>query len=182
MRCFLQRIIMLERTWLKWWYSSLALVLALAGVGCGNGAERSQEDNAKVISLTPLFTGFDCDFGKDEPCLWTWEGDNFTDALVGSGIWPGQNGFYRMNGKDIGHYHMLSKAKGEVFFGPKQDSSGLDSGKRKKQLNVANMLKAAPFVGPLKYARASGTLLFVYTCSIVPPPTKVKRSPPTHIR
>ncbi len=66
----------------------------------GGGGASNYFKNSLVI--TPKFTGLDCDFGLDRDCLWTWDADNFTSTS--RTILPGQNGFYRMNGDEVGVY------------------------------------------------------------------------------
>ncbi len=75
----------------------------------GGGGASNHLKNSLVI--TPKFTGLDCDFALDRVCWWTWDEDNFTEASssrsIGT-ILPGQNGFYRINGDEVGVFQQLT--------------------------------------------------------------------------
>ena len=102
------------------------------GGGEDDGGGGGNEDDANdVIDFIPGLTGFDCDFGPEEDCLWDWEKDNFTE---GPGrhlnqAYPGQYGFYRLNGQLVQKYYNMTLDKDVEFFGPQQDRFNSEKGK-----------------------------------------------------
>lgn len=98
--------------------------------------------NIEVTSeLTPLslthsnITDFDCDFESDpSDCLWTWEKDNFDPdnfepSYGAETAWPGQNGFYRLNGEQLGKFFKKAETNSYHFYGPSSDVKGNTKGK-----------------------------------------------------
>ena len=106
--------------------------------------EEAGDDGEQPVDYLPNFTGFDCDFSPDEDCLWDWEKDNFTETKASTGLFgssrprftsfPGQYGFYRLDGKLVEKYFNLSRERRGGFFGPKQDRFNSEKGRRKKTI------------------------------------------------
>ncbi len=107
---------------------SATSLLMLTLLVSGSDDEQRLKDDIHVIKAN--LTDFDCDFAPGESCLWTWERDNFTDLSLT--VWPGQNGFYRMSGRDVAKfYHKARQMRpSQSFFGPENDRHGSREGKR----------------------------------------------------
>ena len=121
---------------------SLLLVVVGCGVGDagrGRGRNRNRYRAQRIhgIQLVPTFTGFDCAFGADEDCLWTWEKDTFEpgsfDGREPNASWPGQHGFYRMSGLAVEKYFKEAEALKTTFFGPGFSRDNGDRGEYNKR-------------------------------------------------